>query len=53
MKTCVLLNQPFPIKYNNQIIEVIDNANDGMDYLINNSINETMNRFNRKIKGEN
>ena len=45
--------KPFPIKYNNQIIEVIDNANDGMDYLINNSINETMNRFNRKIKGEN
>lgn len=44
--------KPFPIKYNNQIIQVIDNAKDGMDYLINNSINETMNRFNRKIKGE-
>ena len=44
--------KPFPVKYNNEIIQVIDNACEGMDYLINSSINETMNRFNRKIKGE-
>ena len=44
--------KPFPIKYNNQIIQVIDNVNEGMDYLVKNQINETMNRFNRKIKGE-
>ena len=44
--------KPFPIRYNNQIMQVIDSANEGMNYLINNSINETMNRFNRKNKGE-
>ena len=44
--------KPFPIKYNAEIVQVIDNACEGMSYLANNSINETMNRFNRKIKGE-
>ena len=45
--------KPFPIKYQNKINETIEKACEGLDFIINNSIQDTMNKYNRKIKGEN
>tara|TARA_Y100001970_G_C14225537_1_gene855410 strand:- start:754 stop:1320 length:567 start_codon:yes stop_codon:yes gene_type:complete len=45
--------KPFPVKYNNDIIDATKKACDGLDFFLNNTIKETMNRFNRKITGEN
>ena len=44
--------KPFPVKYNNDVMSAIDRACDGLKFFLNNSINDTMNEFNRKIKGE-
>ena len=45
--------KPFPLKYQNKIDETIKKACEGLEFLIANSINETMNKYNRKIIGEN
>ena len=44
--------QPFPTKYNDDISLVVDQACEGLDFFLHNTMNETMNRFNRRIKGE-
>ena len=44
--------KPFPIKYQNIIKETIEIACEGLEFLKNNSIQDTMNKYNRKIKGE-
>ena len=36
----------FPKKYNNLVVEVIENAASGINYYLKNGINETMNNFN-------
>jgi peptidyl-tRNA hydrolase len=44
--------KPFPLKYNEDIKSSIDRACDGLDFFLKNTINDTMNEFNRRIKGE-
>ena len=44
--------KPFPIKYNDDIELALNTACDGIDFFLKNTINETMNQFNRRIKGE-
>ena len=42
----------FPLKYNEDIDVAVSKACDGLDFFLKNTINETMNKFNRRIKGE-
>ena len=42
----------FPLKYNEDIDVALSKACDGLDFFLKNTINETMNKFNRRIKGE-
>tara|TARA_B100001559_G_C16228697_1_gene496851 strand:+ start:59 stop:625 length:567 start_codon:yes stop_codon:yes gene_type:complete len=42
----------FPLKYNEDIEVAVSKACDGLDFFLKNTINETMNKFNRRIKGE-
>ena len=42
----------FPLKYNEDIDVAVSTACDGLDFFLKNTINETMNKFNRRIKGE-
>ncbi len=42
----------FPLKYNEDIDVAVSKAYDGLDFFLKNTINETMNKFNRRIKGE-
>ena len=44
--------KPFPAKHNDNILSTIDRACEGLDFCLINTINDTMNKFNRKIKGE-
>ena len=44
--------KPFPIKYNEDVELAVNKACEGLDFFLENTINETMNKFNRKIKGE-
>ena len=44
--------KPFPNKYNDEIITTVEKACEGLDFFVNNTINDTMNQFNRRIKGE-
>ena len=43
---------PFPKKYYNDLEHVIIEAVDSIDFYLNNTIEETMNKYNRIIKGE-
>jgi PTH1 family peptidyl-tRNA hydrolase len=45
--------QPFKAKHNDEVLSTIDKACDGLDFYLENTINDTMNQFNRRIKGEN
>ena len=45
--------KPFPLKYQNKIDETIKKSCQGLEFLIANSIHDTMNKYNRKIIGEN
>ena len=45
--------KPFPIKYHNKINETTEKACEGLEFLTNNSIQDTMNKYNRKTMGEN
>ena len=45
--------KPFPLKYQNKINETIERACEGLDFLSVNSMQDTMNKYNRKITGEN
>ena len=40
--------KPFPVKFKELIKEVVDNAVDGINYYSEHSINETMNKYNKK-----
>ena len=44
--------KPFPLKYNEDIDGAVEKACDGLDFFLKNTINDTMNQFNRRIKGE-
>ena len=44
--------KPFPSKYNDEILETVEKACEGLDFFVKNTINDTMNQFNRRIKGE-
>ena len=44
--------KPFPAQYNDDIALVVNQACEGLDFFLKNTINETMNKFNRRIKGE-
>ena len=44
--------KPFPSKYNEDIITTVEKACEGLDFFVKNTINNTMNQFNRRIKGE-
>ena len=44
--------KPFPLKYNEDVELAVNKACEGLDFFLENTINETMNQFNRKIKGE-
>lgn len=45
--------KPFPVKHNECIMSTIDRACEGLDFWLVNTISDTMNEFNRRIKGEN
>jgi len=44
--------KPFKPIYNDEVASTIDRACDGLDFYLENTINDTMNQFNRRIKGE-
>ena len=44
--------KPFPLKYQNKIDETIKKSCEGLEFLIANSLQDTMNKYNRKIIGE-
>ena len=44
--------KPFPVKYSEDIQLVIEQACEGLKFFLKNTINDTMNQFNRRIKGE-
>ena len=44
--------KPFPDKYNDDIFSTVEKACEGLDFCLVNTINDTMNQFNRRIKGE-
>ena len=44
--------KPFPKKYNNTVEDMINSATNVLDYYLHNTIEETMNKYNRIIKGE-
>lgn len=44
---------PFPVTCNNKIEEMLLKAADSIDFYLNNSISETMNKYNGIIEGEN
>lgn len=44
--------EPFPTALQKKVKDVIDIACEGLDFWLENTINETMNNFNRRIKGE-
>ena len=43
---------PFPKKYHKDVEYIIVKAADSIDFYLNNTIEETMNKYNRIIKGE-
>ena len=45
--------KPFPLKYNHDVQSSIEQACDGLDFFFKNTISDTMNKFNKRIKGEN
>ena len=44
---------PFKLKYSDLADEAIQNCCDAIDYLLNNNINDTMNKYNKKNKEKN
>ena len=44
--------KPFPSKYNNDISLAVKKACEALEFFLENTINDTMNQFNRRIKGE-
>ena len=44
--------KPFPKKYINKAEDMINAATDALDFYLQNTIEETMNKYNRIIKGE-
>jgi len=44
--------KPFPDKYKDDILSTVEKACEGLDFCLVNTINDTMNQFNRRIKGE-
>ena len=40
--------KPFPVKFKELVNEIIDSAVDGINYYLQHSINETMNKYNNK-----
>jgi len=44
--------KPFPSKYNNDISLAVKKACEALEFFLENTINDTMNKFNRRIKGE-
>ncbi|MAV64661.1 MAG: aminoacyl-tRNA hydrolase [Candidatus Marinimicrobia bacterium] len=42
----------FPSKYNEAIASTVDKACEGLRFFLNNTIDCTMNQFNRRVKGE-
>jgi PTH1 family peptidyl-tRNA hydrolase len=44
---------PFKLKYSDLADEAIENCCDAIDYLLNNNINDTMNKYNKKNKEKN
>ena len=44
--------EPFPSRLEGKVQETIDRACEALDFWLENTINETMNHFNRRIKGE-
>jgi len=44
--------KPFLAKHNDDILSTVDEACKGLDFCLINTINDTMNQFNRRIKGD-
>ena len=44
--------EPFPSRLEGKVQQTIDRACEALDFWLENTINETMNHFNRRIKGE-